>query len=83
MTLSLILTIFWILTVTALSFLPMRRQYVPGICLLLFSPVLIWMLATDFGWIAVGLFLFALVSMFRNPLRYFAKRLLNRGKGQE
>lgn len=75
MTLFLI-CIGWVLAATVVAFLPMRYQYVPGIALLLAAPVLIWMIAQQFGWIYAGLGLFAFVSMFRNPLRYFAKRAM-------
>lgn len=66
----------WVLAATVVAFLPMRYQYIPGIALLLAAPVLIWMISQQFGWVYVGLGLFAFVSMFRNPLRYFAKRAM-------
>jgi hypothetical protein len=71
-----LICIGWVLAATVVAFLPMRYQYVPGIALLLAAPVLIWMIAQQFGWIYAGLGLFAFVSMFRNPLRYFAKRAM-------
>lgn len=55
--------------------LPMRRQYMPGVMLLLAAPVLIWQIALAVGgWAALG-GVIAFVSMYRNPLRYFWKRL--------
>jgi hypothetical protein len=60
------------------AMLPMRRQMVPGIALLLCAPGLIlWIGATHgWGWAAFGLFAF--LSMFRNPLRYFLGRAFGR-----
>jgi hypothetical protein len=51
---------------------------VPGIALLLCAPGLIlWIGATHgWGWAAFGLFAF--LSMFRNPLRYFLGRAFGR-----
>jgi len=55
--------------------LPMRWQYVPGVLLLLAAPVLIWMIAQAAGIWAAFAGLLAFGSMYRNPLRYFWKRL--------
>jgi len=55
--------------------LPMRWQYVPGVMLLLAAPVLIWMIAQTVGIWAAFAGLLAFGSMYRNPLRYFWKRL--------
>jgi len=55
--------------------LPMRWQYVPGVMLLLAAPVLIWMIARAVGIWAAFAGLLAFGSMYRNPLRYFWKRL--------
>ena len=65
----------WVFASALVAMLPMRRQYVPGVALLLAAPVLIWHIAQAVGvWAAVGALL-AFASMFRNPLRYFWKRL--------
>ncbi|SHJ63212.1 Protein of unknown function [Shimia gijangensis] len=74
MTLSLILACFWVVAATVVAMLPMRRQYVPGVALLLAAPVLIGAIWWDYGmWVGLAA-LFAFVSMFRNPLRYLWKR---------
>ncbi len=74
MSASLIAACLWVLAATATALLPMRRQYVPGVTLLVLAPVLIVWLVVDHGWVW-GLFaLFAFISMFRNPLRYFWAR---------
>lgn len=66
----------WVIAATVVALLPMRQQYIPGVALLLAAPVLIFLLARSFGvWVAI-VAIFAFVSMFRNPLRYFAKRAL-------
>ena len=66
--------IFWVLASAAVAMLPMRFQYVPGIALLLAAPVLIVLAGLTWGWWVAALALFAFVSMFRNPLRYFLAR---------
>ncbi|MCX7566328.1 DUF2484 family protein [Sulfitobacter sp. F26169L] len=75
------LSIAWVFASAATAMLPMRRQYVPGIALLVAAPVLIVMAGFQFGWIYALLGLAAFVSMFRNPLRYIAARL--RGENPE
>lgn len=71
---SLIIGAIWVLLATFTALLPMRRQYVPGITLLILAPVLICWIGYDFGWIwGVGA-LAAFVSMFRNPLKYLYAR---------
>jgi hypothetical protein len=68
----------WVFAATVTAMLPMRRQMVPGTALLVAAPPLIvWIGAMHgWGWGAFGLFAF--VSMFRNPLRYFLTRALGR-----
>ncbi|SLN39839.1 DUF2484 family protein [Roseisalinus antarcticus] len=68
--------ILWVLAATATAFLPMRRQYVPGLTLLALAPVLIGWLTWQHGWWIGGFALFAFLSMFRNPLRYLIRRAL-------
>ncbi len=64
----------WVFAATATAMLPMRRQFAPGITLLIAAPLLIIWMSSVHGW-GIGVFaLFAFVSMFRNPLRYFWKR---------
>lgn len=72
----LILSCLWVLAATAVAFMPMRYQYAPGIVLLLAAPVLIYLIGRDLSvWAALAAAL-AFISMFRNPLRYFAKRAM-------
>lgn len=73
---SLLLACLWVLAATIPAFLPMRRQYVPGITLLVLAPVLLGFIGYQHGvWIA-ALGIAGFVSMFRNPLRYLWKRAL-------
>ena len=81
MTYSLIIAALWVLVATFTAFLPMRRQYPLGVCLLAAAPVLIGWIGYDYGWIVAVLALAGFVSMFRNPLRYFYARA--RGKKPE
>lgn len=74
MSVTLIFGCLWVLASAIVALLPMRRQYVPGVALLIAAPVLLaWIAMTHGMWIfAVGLFAF--VSMFRNPLIYVFRR---------
>lgn len=74
MSLSLVLGCLWVMAAAIVALLPMRRQYVPGVALLIAAPVLLGWIAYEHGaWIfAFGLFAF--LSMFRNPLVYFWRR---------
>jgi hypothetical protein len=64
----------WVLASAAVAMLPMRYQYVPGVALLIMAPFLIFWVGAVVGWWAAALAVFAFVSMFRNPLRYFWAR---------
>lgn len=68
----------WVLAATVTAMLPMRRQYVPGVTLLILAPVLIVWLGAVHGWWLSVLAGLGFVSMFRNPLRY----LLARARGE-
>ncbi len=65
----------WVFASAIVAMLPMRRQYVPGVILLALAPVLIVWVGLEIAWWAALLALFAFASMFRNPLRYFYRKL--------
>lgn len=69
------LCIGWVLASAAVAMLPMRRQYIPGLALLLAAPVLIALVWRDVGAWAGLAALAAFASMYRNPLRYLWARL--------
>jgi hypothetical protein len=69
------LCIGWVFASAAVAMLPMRLQYVPGVALMLAAPVLIALVWRDVGAWAGLAALAALVSMYRNPLRYFWARM--------
>jgi hypothetical protein len=69
------LCIGWVFASALVAMLPMRWQYLPGVLLLLAAPVLIGSIAMTIGFWAAFAALLAFCSMFRNPLRYFWKRL--------
>ena len=71
-----VMAALWVVAGTIVAFLPMRYQYAPGVLLLLLAPVLIYLIGREYGVIPAVAALIAFVSMFRNPLRYFAKRAL-------
>jgi len=76
---ALILAALWVLAATVTAFLPMRRQVVPGMALLLAAPVLIGWIGHDFGLWAALAATAGFVSMFRNPLRWLMRKALGRG----
>ncbi len=79
MTDSVLIGCLWVLAGTITALLPMKYQYLPGSILLLLSPVLIIWLAIDYGrWVGI-IGAFALLSMFRKPIRYYYRRF----RGQE
>ena len=73
-----IIACLWVVASAIVAMLPMRKQYVPGVMLLVAAPLLIAWLWVAHGWIVGSIALFGFVSMFRNPLRYFAKKALGR-----
>ena len=75
---SLIIACLWVLAAAVTAMLPMRRQYAPGITLLVAAPFLIGWLGWTYG-VWVGIFgLLAFLSMFRNPLIYFVKKAMGK-----
>lgn len=81
MSLSALIAMAWVFAATAIAFLPMRRQYLPGAALLFVAPPLIGFLAYQHGWLAGLGALAAFGSMFRNPLRHFWRKW--RGAGDD
>lgn len=78
MSAALITACLWVLAAAATAMLPMRRQYAPGITLLALAPFMIGWLGWTYGlWVGV-IAVLAFVSMFRNPLVYFAKRAMGK-----
>ncbi|MGL4319868.1 MAG: DUF2484 family protein [Paracoccaceae bacterium] len=73
MTVPLIIGCLWVLAAAATALMPMKRQMVPGVALLIAAPLLLIWIGFVHGWVWVALGTFAFVSMFRNPLIYFAK----------
>ena len=69
------LCVAWVFASAIVAMLPMRRQYVPGVALLLAAPILIVMIGFKIGWLPAALGLAAFVSMFRNPLRFILAKL--------
>ncbi|SMP22204.1 DUF2484 family protein [Shimia sagamensis] len=76
MSLSLILACFWVLASAVVAAFPMRRQYVPGVALLIAAPVLIGVIFYEHGVLLGFAALFGFVSMFRRPLLYFSRKAL-------
>ena len=77
---SVLASCLWVLAASGTAMLPMRRQMVPGLGLLLSAPVLMAWLALEAGWWAGALALLAFLSMFRRPLGALLRWALGRGR---
>jgi len=83
MTASLTLAALWVILAAIVALLPMRRQFVPGIVLLIAAPFLLVYLGYQHNvWIVLAASV-AIISMFRRPLFYMGKRLIGRVRGAE
>ena len=83
MTASLTLAALWVILAAIVALLPIRRQFAPGIVLLIAAPFLLVYLGYQHGgWIVLAASV-AIVSMFRRPLFYMGKRLIGRVRGAE
>lgn len=78
MSLPLILGCVWVIAATLVALMPMRRQFGPGLALLVAAPVLIVWIGVVHGWVWAAFGLFAFLSMFRRPLLFLAARALGR-----
>ncbi|TLP67831.1 DUF2484 family protein [Parasedimentitalea maritima] len=72
---SVTLAVIWALLATAVAFLPMRWQIVPGTILLIAAPAIIIALGLQHGWLPALGGTAACLSMFRKPLAYYWRRL--------
>ena len=73
---ALIAGALWVIASAIVAMLPMRHQYGPGICLLIAAPILIIWIGAEHGRVFAAIGVFALLSMFRRPLIYFARKAL-------
>ncbi len=76
MTALFVVSCLWVVAATVVALLPLRYQYAPGIMLLLAAPVLIYLIGRNVGFWAGAAAALAFISMFRKPLRYFARRAM-------
>lgn len=75
MSIALIFACVWVLAATLVALLPMRRQLVPGVALLIAAPVLIGVIWVQHGiWFGLPA-VFAFLSMFRRPLWHLYRRV--------
>ena len=74
---ALIAGCFWVIAASVTAMLPMRRQMVPGLGLLLAAPLLLIWVGVRHGWLWAAMGLLAFVSMFRRPLAYFARKAMS------
>ena len=68
----------WVIVAAITAMLPMRRQAILGLPLLIAAPVLLVWIGMIHGVLAVAFGTFAFLSMFRRPLNYFARKALGR-----
>ncbi|MFM2391865.1 MAG: hypothetical protein RLZZ437_3420 [Pseudomonadota bacterium] len=78
MTTPLIIGCLWVIAAAATAMLPMKRQMLPGVALLIAAPFLLIWIGWVHGWLWVTVGTFAFLSMFRNPLLYFARRAMGK-----
>ncbi len=83
MTGSLTLAAIWVILAAIVALLPMRRQFAPGIALLVAAPFLLIYLGYQHNAPIVLAASIAIISMFRRPLFYMGKRLIGRVRGAE
>ena len=76
MSLALIIGALWVVAAAITALLPMRRQMVPGLALLIAAPFLLIWIGWTHGWLWLAVGTFALLSMFRRPLNYFTRKAL-------
>ncbi|SLN50859.1 hypothetical protein ROJ8625_02528 [Roseivivax jejudonensis] len=73
MSAPLVVACLWALAATIVAMLPMRRQYAPGLGLLIAAPALLVWIGVVHGAIYAVCGFAAFVSMFRRPLAHFMK----------
>ncbi|MDA5094468.1 DUF2484 family protein [Aliiroseovarius sp. KMU-50] len=78
MSYPLILACFWVFAASAVAFLPMRRQFAPGLILLIVAPLLVLWIGIEHGWMWMVAASLAVISLFRRPLWYLLRRLLGK-----
>lgn len=76
MPLSLILAFIWVVASAITAMLPMRRQYIPAVTLLILIIPLLIFVGYQNGWWVSLIAVFAAISMFRHPLRYIIRKML-------
>lgn len=76
MQLSLIFAFLWVVASALTAMLPMKRQIYTGLPLLIAAPFMLGFLGYQYNYWVVLLGLAAFISMFRHPLKYFARRAL-------
>lgn len=74
----LIAAALWVIAASVVAFLPMRRQFAPGLVLLGLAPVLIVWIGMLHGWLWALIGLGGFISMFRRPLWYLARKAVGR-----
>ncbi|SEK91454.1 Protein of unknown function [Roseivivax marinus] len=78
MSAALVAACFWVLGACLTACLPMRRQYVPGVTLLLILPVLLVWIGRTHGVVWTLIAIAGAASLFRRPLVHLVGRALGR-----
>lgn len=80
MSLALTLACLWVLVSAMVAMLPIRFHWRLGFPLLLLSVPLVGFVGYTHGWIWSVVITLAVISMFRNPLRYFLNKARARAR---
>ncbi|GAB5445594.1 DUF2484 family protein [Gymnodinialimonas sp.] len=78
MSLALTLACIWAVLSAFVAMMPMRFQWPLGFPLLVLSIPMVGYVGYSHGWIWSAVIVAGVISMYRNPLRYF----LNRARGK-
>ena len=73
---SLLAACLWVLAAAGTAMLPYRRQFPPGIVLLVLEPAILVWIGLAYGAVPALLGTLGFVSMFRRPLWFLSRRAL-------
>ncbi|MBL4807296.1 MAG: DUF2484 family protein [Rhodobacteraceae bacterium] len=72
----------WAIMANMTALLPHGRlHWNMGRLLVLSSPVILWLVGRDFGWLAMVVFVVVIISLFRIPLGHMVRQLREKMRG--
>lgn len=81
MSLALIFACLWVLVAALVAFMPMKIQMIVGLPLLIAALGIIGWIGARHGVGLAAIGVFAVISMFRKPLVYYWRKLINKNEG--